>query len=63
MPFGFASLVSNSLGREEKAVMYAQSAKEAVERRYGPNAADFAMWQSIIEDPRGHWSWNYRMNR
>lgn len=63
MPFGFASLVFNSFGKEKKAVRYARMAAEAVEMRYGPGAADYAMWQSIIEDPKGHWSWNYRFNR
>lgn len=63
MAFGFASLAFNSIGRDEKAVLYAEMAKNYVEMRYGPNAADFALWKSIVENPRGHWSWNYRVDR
>ncbi|CAG8954290.1 hypothetical protein HYFRA_00005911 [Hymenoscyphus fraxineus] len=63
MPFGFASLMYNSFGKEKKAVRYARMAAEAAEMRYGPSAADFGMWQSIIRFPQGHWSWEYRLGR
>ncbi|CAG8980602.1 hypothetical protein HYALB_00013752 [Hymenoscyphus albidus] len=63
MPFGFASLMYNSFGKEKKAVRYARMAAEAAEKRYGPSAADFGMWQRIIGFPKGHWSWRYRVDR
>jgi hypothetical protein len=61
MPYGFAALTYNSFGDSRRAVRYARLAAEAVKMKDGPGAADFGLWQSIMEDPDGHWSWKYRM--
>ncbi|KAI0850343.1 SET domain-containing protein [Daldinia vernicosa] len=47
-------------GEEEKAQKYALAAIEALEREFGPNAADAKAMRILAENPKAHWTWGKR---
>ncbi|KAI8963448.1 SET domain-containing protein [Daldinia sp. FL1419] len=50
-------------GEERKAQKYAVAAVEALEREYGPTAADAKAMRTLAENPKAHWTWGRRRRR
>jgi hypothetical protein len=59
--YGHAVLAYNAIGDAKEAVKYAKLAAEAVALKDGPQAADFKMWNELMINPEGHWSWRWRL--
>jgi hypothetical protein len=59
--YGFAALAYNAAGDEEIAVEYAQKAKQAVLMKDGRWSANLKIWEELLSDVRGHWSWRRRV--
>ncbi|TLD20404.1 hypothetical protein PspLS_08789 [Pyricularia sp. CBS 133598] len=55
-----AALNYGLFGEKEKAVEYAKKAIAALERQYGPYAADIPSMQALRDEPEKHWSWGLR---
>jgi hypothetical protein len=55
-----AALMYNSVGSERGARKYVKLCIEAIELRLGSGAEDLPQWRSMLEDPKGHWSWMRR---
>ena len=60
--YGLAALTYNSVGDVEMAKKYAKLAAEIVAMKDGPVVADFQVWNSVADDPEGHWSWRTRVH-
>jgi hypothetical protein len=58
--YGYAALTYNAAGEVKGARKYAGLAAKAVAMKDGPAAPDFRMWEMMLDDPKGHWSWRYR---
>ncbi|PVH95960.1 SET domain-containing protein [Periconia macrospinosa] len=64
VPYGFAALAWNAVGRADKALEYAALAKEAVLLKDWKGASgSLNIWEELLEDCRTHWSWNLRPAR
>ena len=59
--YGHAALAYLSFGDSEGARKYAELAAEAVLLKNGKDAADYRLWQEVMNEPEGHWSWKYRV--
>lgn len=60
-PYGFAALAYSAVGDEGMAVRYAEKAREAVLLKDGEWVESLGIWEEMIRDVRGHWSWNRRV--
>jgi hypothetical protein len=58
--YGYATLTYNAIGDARGAVKYANLAAEAVALKDGLGAADFRMWNELIDNSKEHWSWKWR---
>ncbi|OAK99029.1 hypothetical protein IQ06DRAFT_225694, partial [Phaeosphaeriaceae sp. SRC1lsM3a] len=61
VPYGFAALAYNAAGDDVGAVKYATKAKEAVLMKDGRWSANLRIWEEMLADVRGHWSWRRRL--
>lgn len=63
VPYGFAALAWNAVGEREKAVRYAEAAREVVLLKDGRGGASAGLriWEEVIKDVEGHWSWRRRV--
>jgi hypothetical protein len=61
MAYGFAALAYSAVGDATKAIMYAKKAREAILIKDGKWASNLEIWDSLIADLRGHWSWRRRL--
>lgn len=61
VPYGFAALAYNAAGDEGQASKYAKKAKEAVLMKDGRWSANLRIWEEMLADVRGHWSWRRRL--
>jgi hypothetical protein len=60
VPCGFAALAYNAVGDEETAVQYATRAKELILLKDGEWAPNLKIWEELLKEPRGHWSFGRR---
>tara|TARA_R110002003_G_scaffold56_2_gene5053 strand:+ start:14559 stop:14753 length:195 start_codon:yes stop_codon:yes gene_type:complete len=58
--YGFAALAYSAVGDEARAVGYAEQAREAVLMKDGVWRGDLRIWEKVVGDVRGHWSWRRR---
>lgn len=59
--YGFAALAYSAVGDASKAVMYAEKAREALLMKEGKWAPNLKIYDSLIGDLQGHWSWRRRL--
>lgn len=59
--YGFAALAWNAAGDSEKAISYAKEAKEAILMKDGKWVPNLQLWDEIIKDTKGHWSYRRRV--
>jgi hypothetical protein len=59
--YGFAALAYNANGDAEKAVQFARKAQEAILIKDGMWTANWRIWEELIADVEGHWSWRRRL--
>lgn len=60
IPYGHAALAANAAGNIEAARSWARKAKIAVLRKDGKDASALQVWESLLADARGHWSFARR---
>ena len=61
VPYGFAALACNAVGRAEDARTWATKAIGAVLLKDGKSANALRIWESLLGDTEGHWSWRRRL--
>lgn len=61
VPFGFAALACNAVGRIEEARAWAAKARSAVLMKDGKGADALRIWDSLLGDTEGHWSYRRRL--
>jgi hypothetical protein len=61
MAYGFAALAYSAVGNAEKAVYYAKEAQEAILMKDGLWTKNWKIWEELIADVEGHWSWRRRL--
>lgn len=59
--YGFAALAYNAVGDVDMGRMYAGKAKEAILRKDGRWAPNLRIWNAVLEDAEGHWSFRRRL--
>ena len=61
VPYGFAALACNAVGRAEEARAWAWKAGSAVLMKDGKIADALRIWDSLLSDAEGHWSYRWRL--
>jgi hypothetical protein len=61
LAYGFAALAYSAVGDEEGAREYAEQAKEAILMKDGKWSGNLRIWEEVLGDVRGHWSWMRRV--
>jgi hypothetical protein len=61
VPYGFAALACNAMGRTEEARVWARKARSAVLMKDGKTADALRIWDSLLSDAEGHWSYRRRL--
>ncbi|KAF3040964.1 hypothetical protein E8E12_008931 [Didymella heteroderae] len=61
VPYGFAALAFNAVGESGEARLWAEKAREAVLRKDGRGADALRIWESLLGDAEGHWSYRRRL--
>lgn len=61
VPYGFAALACNAVGRAEDARIWASKAIHAVLLKDGKGSDALRIWESLLSDTEGHWSWRRRL--
>ncbi|KAJ4318803.1 hypothetical protein N0V94_004227 [Neodidymelliopsis sp. IMI 364377] len=61
VPYGFAALAYNSVGRTEEAKTWAAKAKSAVLIKDGTGAEALRTWDDLTRDAEAHWSYRRRI--
>ncbi|KAF2622128.1 SET domain-containing protein [Macroventuria anomochaeta] len=61
VPFGFAALACNAVGTVEEARVWAAKARSAVLMKDGKGADALRIWNSLLSDAEGHWSFRRRL--
>jgi hypothetical protein len=61
LAYGFAALAYSAVGDEEGAREYAEKAKEAILMKDGKWSGNLRIWEEVLGDVRGHWSWMRRV--
>lgn len=61
IPYGFAALAYNAAGRSEEAVGFAEKAREAILLKDGVWAPNLGVWEGLLGDVQGHWSFGRRV--
>lgn len=59
--YGYAALAYNAIGDEVRAVEFANLAERAIALKDGEGSPDLGMVRELMGDPRGHWSWRWRV--
>jgi hypothetical protein len=59
--YGFAALAYNAAGDDKIAVEYAEKAKRAILMKDGRWSMNMRIWENLLGDVRGHWSWKRRL--
>jgi hypothetical protein len=59
--FGFAALAYSAVGNADRAVMYAEKAREAVLMKDGAWSGNLRIWEEMLGDVGAHWSWKRRV--
>ena len=59
--YGFAALAYSAVGDETNAGLYAEKAREAILMKEGRWAPNLKMYETLIGDLKGHWSWRRRL--
>ena len=59
--YGFAALAYSAVGDADKAVEHARKAKEAIEIKDGVWTENWGVWEGLMRDVDGHWSWRRRL--
>lgn len=62
VPFGFAALACNAVGRVEEAREWAQKARNAVLMKDGEGAVALGIWDALLRDAERHWSYRRRIS-
>ena len=61
VPFGFAALAFNAVGMADEARVWAAKARSAVLVKDGEGADALRIWDSLLSDAEGHWSYRRRL--
>ncbi|KAJ4380459.1 hypothetical protein N0V86_003814 [Didymella sp. IMI 355093] len=61
VPYGFAALAFNAVGRSEEARAWAGKARDAILRKDGRGADALRIWESLLGDAEMHWSYMRRV--
>ena len=61
LAYGYAALAYSAVGNKEMAVRYAELAKEAILMKDGAWVVNFGVWEELLGDVEGHWSWMRRV--
>ncbi|KAF2032539.1 hypothetical protein EK21DRAFT_60596, partial [Setomelanomma holmii] len=59
--YGFTALAYSAVGEDEKAVEFAEKAGEAVLMKDGRWSDNLRIWEEMLGDVKGHWSWARRL--
>jgi hypothetical protein len=59
--FGFAALAYNGVGDTQSATKYAALAKQVVLNKDGRWAPNLRIWNEMLENIEGHWSFGRRL--
>ncbi|KAE8870064.1 hypothetical protein PTNB29_00408 [Pyrenophora teres f. teres] len=60
LAYGYAALAYSAVGDRDMALRYAELAKEAILLKDGKWVANFGVWEELIGNVDGHWSWMMR---
>ncbi|KAE8873778.1 hypothetical protein PTNB73_00410 [Pyrenophora teres f. teres] len=60
LAYGYAALAYSAVGDRDMALRYAELAKEAILLKDGKWVANFGVWEELIGNVEGHWSWMMR---
>jgi hypothetical protein len=58
--YGYAALACNAVGDARGARKYGRLAADAAVLKGGPEAPNLKIWEELIDNPKGHWSWKWR---
>jgi hypothetical protein len=61
VPYGFAALAYNAVGNDKRAMEYAEKAKKAILMKDGSWSTNLGIWEELMGDVEGHWSYKRRM--
>jgi hypothetical protein len=61
LAYGFAALAYSAVGNEKLAIEFAGNAKEAILMKDGRWSENLRIWEEMLGDVRGHWSWMRRL--
>lgn len=61
VPYGFAALAWNAVGEAGEARRWAAEAKRAVLMKDGRGSDALKIWESLLSDAEGHWSYRQRL--
>ncbi|KAF9696110.1 hypothetical protein EKO04_006274 [Ascochyta lentis] len=61
VPYGFAALAFNAVGRAGEARVWAGKARSAVLMKDGKDATALRIWDSLLDDAEAHWSFRKRL--
>ena len=61
VPYGFAALACNAVGRAQEASVWAEKARSAVLMKDGKGADALRIWDSLLDSVEGHWSYRRRL--
>jgi hypothetical protein len=59
--YGFAALAYSAASDEVGAIKYAGMAKEAILMKDGLWSENLKIWEEMLADVKGHWSWGRRL--
>ncbi|KAF7576753.1 90S preribosome/SSU processome component KRR1 [Pyrenophora tritici-repentis] len=60
LAYGYAALAYSAVGDGDMAVKYAELAKEAILLKDGKWVPNFGVWEELVGNVEGHWSWMMR---
>ena len=63
VPYGHRALAANAVGDMEGARAWAEKARREVLGKDGRAAAAMGVWEGVVRDARGHWSFGRRVGR
>jgi len=62
LAYVYAALAYNAVGQAQLAMKHAALAIEMTMLNSGPGFSDVGAMQALLENPKGHWSWNMRLS-
>ena len=63
VPYGHRALAANAVGDLERARMWAERARREVVGKDGKEAVAVGVWEGVVGDAGGHWSFGQRVGR